>query len=326
MGKDYSKNHIVPKRYLDRFADKGRSQYMIGTRIIEQGKVRFFMQATENVGYEKDIYDIDYLEDPKYWEHFFAKTQDALCGKELDRIIAAATLSAPDARILGDHEKDILARIMISQLLRVPSSLNHTKSIYPAISAEVKSMVRAALPLKDRRKYEQTIKRAHLSDMQIKHLHFSSAFDPTNFEKYCSLLKDRLWIVAYNTLRSNMPFVTSDHPVLVEKFFSNSKGLQVNGLSSPMTCFFFPISPSVAIINYSCKGLLFLADPQIDTKDPEVDEIIAAIYQLIDGKIQSLSDIAFIMEKNSSIINQAYRFSFMPQPLYDELIKDTNHN
>ena len=58
MGKDYSKNHIVPKRYLDRFADKGRSQYMIGTRIIEQGKVRFFMQATENVGYEKDIYDI----------------------------------------------------------------------------------------------------------------------------------------------------------------------------------------------------------------------------------------------------------------------------
>ena len=93
-----------------------------------------------------------------------------------------------------------------------------------------------------------------------------------------------------------------------------------------MTCFFFPISPSVAIINYSCKGLLFLADPQIDTKDPEVDEIIAAIYKLIDGKIQSLSDIAFIMEKNSSIINQAYKFSFMPQPLYDELIKDTNHN
>ncbi len=185
MGKDYSKNHIVPKCYLDRFAEKGRSGYVIGTRLNKDGKLTLYKQATENVGYIKDFYDVDDKDDKKHWEHFFAETQDALCGAPLGRIVAAATMAKPDTRILNDQEKDIFARIIMSQLLRVPSSINHTKTLYPAVSKWIKAFVRSALPLAARSKFEKASRRAELTDKELMQLHLNSCFDSELFERYC---------------------------------------------------------------------------------------------------------------------------------------------
>lgn len=113
-----------------------------------------------------------------------------------------------------------------------------------------------------------------------------------------------------------MPFITSDNPVLFERFFSDKKGLFVNGISDPFSCIFFPLSPSIAIINYSCAGLMFLADPQFDFNDPECGKTVSNIYDLMDGKTQMLNDEKFIGNKNIAIMDQAFRFSFIPQPLY----------
>lgn len=316
MGKELSKNHIVPKRYLDRFAEKSRNQYVIGTRIKKNDQVIFFPQSTENVGYLKDYYDVDDKPDKKYWEKFFAQTQDSLCGAELSRIIASATLSKPGTRILGEHEKDALARIIMSQMIRVPSSFDHTKAMYQPIAKEVKALARTIIPRKERARYEQVIRETNLSEIQLKQIHLNTTLKPENFDKYCEILKKRLWIVAINGIRDNMPFVTSDNPVLFEKLFSDKKGLFVNGLSDPFAAIFFPISPSIAIINYSCAGLMYLADPQFDFSDHECQKTVSRIYDSLDGRIQVLNDEKFIGNKNIAIMDQAFRFSFIPQPLY----------
>ena len=73
MAKDFTNQHIVPKRYLDRFGIKDRKTTIIGTRILEKGEVKFFTTSTDNVGYIKNYYDVTDKDDPKYWEHFFAK-------------------------------------------------------------------------------------------------------------------------------------------------------------------------------------------------------------------------------------------------------------
>ena len=80
MAKDFTNQHIVPKRYLDRFGIKDRKTTIIGTRILEKGEVKFFTTSTDNVGYIKNYYDVTDKDDPKYWEHFFAKEIDTLCG------------------------------------------------------------------------------------------------------------------------------------------------------------------------------------------------------------------------------------------------------
>lgn len=321
MGEDYKDNHIVPKRYLDRFAEKGRKQYLIGTMVFEDDKAIFFLQSTENVGYITDFYDVTDKGDVKYWEKYFAKNQDALCGTELSRIIALATVSNLGARILGEREKDVLARIIISQMIRVPSSFEHTKAMYPSIAKEVKALARTIIPRKDKARYEQVIRKTNLSEMQLKQIHLNVTLKPENFDKYCDILKKRLWIVAINGIRNNMPFATSDNPVLFEKLFSDRKGLFVNGLSDPFAAIFFPITPSIAIINYSCAGLMFLADPQFDFNEPDYKESVSKIYESMDGRTQVLRDIYFIGEKNIAIMNQAHIHSFLPQPLYDEVKK-----
>ena len=74
MANDYTDQHIVPKRYLDRFGTKGRKATMIGTRMLKKGQVNFFIAATDDVGYIKNYYDVTDKDDSKYWEHFFANT------------------------------------------------------------------------------------------------------------------------------------------------------------------------------------------------------------------------------------------------------------
>ena len=43
MGNDYTDQHIVPKRYLDRFGVSDGKRTMIGTRIVKKDEVKFFM-------------------------------------------------------------------------------------------------------------------------------------------------------------------------------------------------------------------------------------------------------------------------------------------
>ena len=49
MGKDYTKQHIVPQRYLDRFGTKDGKRTIIGTRIVVNGEPRLFPESTANV-------------------------------------------------------------------------------------------------------------------------------------------------------------------------------------------------------------------------------------------------------------------------------------
>jgi len=99
MGKEYVNQHIVPKRYLDRFASQIGDKRIIGTRLYTRGKVKFFLESTDNVGFIKNYYDVSDKEDPKYWEHFFASEIDSLCGKELSNIISTITMSHKEGMV-----------------------------------------------------------------------------------------------------------------------------------------------------------------------------------------------------------------------------------
>lgn len=99
MGKEYVNQHIVPKRYLDRFASQIGDKRIIGTRLYTRGKIKFFLESTDNVGFIKNYYDVSDKEDPKYWEHFFASEIDSLCGKELSNIISTITMSHKEGMV-----------------------------------------------------------------------------------------------------------------------------------------------------------------------------------------------------------------------------------
>ncbi|HJB25675.1 MAG TPA: DUF4238 domain-containing protein [Firmicutes bacterium] len=302
MANAYTDQHITPKRYLDRFGTKGRKATMIGTRMLTKGKVNFFIAATDDVGYIKNYYDVTDKDDPKYWEHFFANKIDTLCGQDLGNIIAKVTLSQWNATILSVSDKEVLSKIIVAQLMRVPESIDYvTGHIYPRVSKQVKKEIAESLPDFMLEKYGELLSATELSTQYQKEFILNHTFDPKNFDRYCKVLQNGIWIVYVNTLRALTPFVTSDNPVLVEGIGKTETGLFANGLASPTTCIFYPLSPAIAVAIYSRDGILGIAADQYD------------------GRKIALDDIKYIVAKNSQIVDQAYLHSFIPQPLYDEL-------
>lgn len=300
MAKDLTKQHIVPKRYLDRFGRKDGKRTIIGTRLINKGKVRFFEDSTANVGYIKNYYDVTDKTDPKYWEHYFAREIDTLCGQTMEDIIAQVMLSQKNATVLSDQDKQVLSKVIVAQLMRIPESIDYVKNVlYPRVSAQVKEDLISALPPDFVEKHREQIMNTEFSEQNQKELMFNHSFEPAYFDRYCDVLQAGVWVVYVNTRRDTMPFLTSDNPVLVERVGSKDTGMFRNGLANPATCIFYPISPSIAVAIYSRRGIMGLVADEYD------------------GRKVLLDDLKYIMNRNVKIMAQAYRHSFIPQPLYD---------
>lgn len=305
MGNDYTDQHIVPKRYLDRFGVSDGKRTMIGTRIVKKDEVKFFMDSTTNVGYIKNYYDVTDKDDPKYWEHFFAREIDALCGHDMENIIAQITLSSEKAIALSGHDKEMLSKIIVAQLMRIPKSIDYVKKhIYPRVSAQAKEQALLTLPESILEKYRERLMRVELPEQYQKEVILNHTFAPENFERYCKILQDGLWLVYINTQQGHMPFLTSDNPVLVEGIGKAEIGLFANGLANPTTCIFYPLSPEIAVAIYNKRG------------------IRGVLYDEYDGRKLLLSETKFIIDKNTKIMEQAYHHCFIPQPLFDVIVSE----
>ena len=302
MAKGYTNQHIVPKRYLDRFGTKDGKRTIIGTRIVSKGNVRFFTESTENVGYIKNYYDVTDKNDPKYWEHYFVREIDTLCGQDMENIIAKVTLSCPNVTVLSAHDKEVLSKLIIAQLMRIPKSIDYVKTVlYPRVSAQVKEDLVSTLPPAFFEKHREQIMNTEFSEQDQKELVLNHSFEPVNFDRYCKVLQDGIWVAYLNTRWDTMPFLTSDNPVLLEGVGSKETGMFRNGLANPATCIFYPLSPGIAVAIYSRQGILGLAADEYD------------------GRKVLLDELKYIMSRNVNIMAQAHRHSFIPQPLYDEI-------
>ena len=300
MGRDYTDQHIVPKRYLDRFGRKDGKRTIIGTRIVSNGNVKFFEDSTANVGYIKNFYDVTDKSDPKYWEHYFAREIDTLCGQDMENIIAKVTLTQKDAFVLSKQDKEVLTKVIIAQLMRIPESIDYMKNkLYPRVSAQCKKELISKLPAAFAEMHKEQIMSTELSEQDQKELMFNHSFAPENFKRYCEVLQAGVWMVYVNMRLDIMPFLTSDNPVLVEGAGGKNTGLFRNGLANPATCIFYPLSPGIAVAIYSRQGIL------------------GAVADEYDGRKVLLDELKYIMSRNVNIMAQAHRHSFIPQPLYD---------
>lgn len=304
MGERFTNQHIVPKRYLDRFASKIDGKYIIGTRYYVKEQIRLFMESTANVGYIKNYYDVTDKDDSKHWEYYFAREIDTLCGRDMQNIIATITLSGSNAIVLTEQNKRVLSQIITAQMMRVPSSVEYVKEIFPRIEKAVKDNVIEAIPKSLMAQCKPVIQELNFDEQWQKEQFLNYSFSLENFDRYCDLVLDRIWVVYENSQCNTMPFITSDNPVLIEGLGKNEIGLFHNGLSNPATCIFYPISPTIAIASYSKRG------------------IMSRVSDELDGKKLFLDDIKFIMDKNIKIMEQAHHHSFIPQPLFDKILSN----
>ena len=292
MESKYIKQHIVPKSYLQRFADKGDSAYRIG---VWQKNNKHYIASIDNVGYLKNYYDVEHLEDKKKWEHFFSENIEAPCDKPISHIISRTMLSSITATILYDYDKLIMSRYIITQLYRVPAFIDYhignSKKKVDTYKADILKRV-CFLPTE----YQETIRNINFTDDQYKDnilLHLES-----NLDRYCKVLTQKVWVVYVN--QTSLPFITSDDSVVMTNIQSKSTSRNDNGIGNESTLIFFPLNSHIAIGIYP-KSFSWING--------------------LDGKIAILksNDTKWVCHMNLDIMNQCYNQTFLPIDLYNNI-------
>lgn len=293
MSEQFKNQHIVPVSYLNHFGTKQKSgKYLIGARTVKDNKLsKPFRQSTENVGYICNYYDVPERDDPKHWEHFLDENFDRLCGRKLEQIIAHATLSPNKTVVLDDSKKDLLSKIIVSQMFRVPDFFKHgfqkADEVMKMMKAELIEVFNDIAP--DKVPY---VERVEFTDTQQKDIILSNIFDDERFNRYCEILKSKSWVVYYNCDYNDTPFITCDNPVLITNSNGSKIGLFANGLIQEETSIFLPISPSLLIAIYSpmaVEGGMWLLDGE---------------------KINLMNEKKFVKRINEMLIRQAFRYVF----------------
>ena len=135
--------------------------------------------------------------------------------------------------------------------MRIPESIDYVKTVlYPKVSAQVKEDLVSTLPPAFVEKHREQIMNTEFPEQYQKELVLNHSFEPANFDRYCKVLQDGVWVVYANMHRDTMPFLTSDNPVLVEGIGKTETGLFRNGLANPATCIFLSFK------SWDCDGNL----------------------------------------------------------------------
>ena len=204
---DYVKQHIVPKRYLDRFTFYKSGKPSLGVRIIDKGKVKYFTRPPGDVGFIKRFYDVTDKEDPKYWEHYLDDEFDKLYGKPLEKIIAGITLSNFNY-CLSVEDKELLTKIIISQMFRIPSTYSKYKDDLEKSLKEYSKRFLSRYPKHDRELLTGEVNKVHKNKNWKNEVILETMLNPDLIEWCCNHIVNNIWLVLYNF--SNVPFATSD--------------------------------------------------------------------------------------------------------------------
>lgn len=300
----FTKQHIVPQAYLNGFATKGKGKdkYMIGVR---QKNLTHFITSTNNVGYKRDYYDIEFLDDKKHWEHFFATEIEAPCLKTITNLIAKVTLSIGGNYMLTDSEKYDLSRFIIAQFSRVPQFIdyqinNAQYDILPKNKNEFLFMYNHVLS----KKQKEVVKNIRFTDDQIKHFILSYINNPQKTNQYCEILMSKPWVVYINSCYKDIPFITSDNPVVMTNLRTRSFSRSDNGLGNSNTVIFLPINPYIAIGIYPHQF-------RDSLRQWESKELIC-----------SENDISFITTMNNCELSQCHNQAFVPVDFYEAIYKE----
>lgn len=246
---DHINQHIVPRSYLRRFGQKSKGRYIIGVRQKETELTppKLFINRIENVGYLRRYYDTPNKMGAKYWEVYYADKIDPLYGKPLSSIITRITLSsaAKTPFCLSAEEKELLAKMICFQMLRVPPVIEPQLDSAPQLLSSIKHDFirknRDVLPKELLHKAKTVeVPRAEVKDMILQHITNIAELDV-----YIKALMRRIWLIYVNTTECS--FMTSDCPVLQYNLNSNSSASEDVGIGRNDTALLFPLTPSLMI-------------------------------------------------------------------------------
>ncbi len=277
MGKEYVNQHFVSQRYLNRFGTPNTNNdgYNIGVlRKKKDGSLHHFRQAVGNIAYKKNFYDISYLDNPKYWEKYFSNEIEPLYGDYLNRVISKIMLSSVEKYKLSVEERRQLSKLLIFQYARVPAFIK------PALEKESRICNQAKKEILN--KYDTLLndeQRKLIWDYKpetdfVKNVTIETFSSEENLNYFASIIEKGVFLIIYND--TDIPFFTSDNPVVLYNYMEESLNYGENGLVNSNTIIYYPLSPKI-MLQVVPKGFklwgLEVVDGSLNVLKPTVRDI-----------------------------------------------------
>lgn len=295
------KEHYVPRRHLRYFAngdkffvyDKGKKQQRPGN-INDYACERFFYDVdfdalkNEILEQEPDFEFDPEMEkllqeiDEQHIEHWFGQNVETWLFDPLDKISTLYTMSNPQILnsidVLNEENMDYISLFLAIQFMR---SKEFRESITELHERLPMLLMKKFAKTQEEKDFANSVELKIKNENHKKVYHAQVLTDPEYAAHFAETFRAKIWMIGYN--RTNMPFYTSDNPVV--KFghsgYSgfNSKGIEI----------FFPITTRLVLILKDPEHFYF----EIGNHNHfvELDDV----------------DVAFI---NSLQVQQSYRYVF----------------
>lgn len=234
------KQHYVPQVYLRNFCGQNGA---LAVQNKDTGKI--FYTGTTGVGFEKNFYTLEKLEDPYCWEKAYAKSIEPLMRELLSKIVSKSSMLLRNGcHIINEKEKMQLAFIMVMQLLRGKQSRQYEEQLFrellPTILEKAKEKFGALTSYQKELLYS-----IEFDPYYLKQVSMELTMDTERIADYTTVLSWHKFLFFH--LCGDMEFVTSDNPVM----FLNSETADStpfeNGLLQKKTIVYYPISSKLLL-------------------------------------------------------------------------------
>lgn len=245
MAKEKVRQHIVPQSYLKRFAKKNSNNngYNIG---VKQGSTsKIFTAAVKDVAFRKNYYDVTNKEDTKYWENYFANNIEPMYGSELTNIISSIILSNKKRDVLSTSQRNILAKMIIFQILRVPGFLERRFQYGDELFDETIEETVQIFKEKNISVDDKLSKYIQNKVNVVKELSIESISDEKILNSLAEFLAEKIWIIYINN--TGVPFMTSDSPVVMYNIINKSFSYADNGIGRYDTFIYYPLTGKIIL-------------------------------------------------------------------------------
>lgn len=259
MKNSNTKHHVVPQSYLKRFGRLNTNNKGSNIGVWSKKSSKCFIKAVKDVAYVKEYYSVNSKSDNKnYWEHRFSKELEQLYGTEIKTIISKINSKCT----LNNLDKKILSKLIAFQFVRVPAFLDRQLEKGRNITEEI--LKQYHFLFENLNKYERQKIFSLAETDNIKNQALEIIIDDM-LPKSEEILSGKTWNIYINNL--DIPLFTSDNPVVLYNFSTNSFDYNNNGLGRDDNIILFPLTPKILVHISPSSFSKIINESTTDTKD-----------------------------------------------------------
>lgn len=259
------KHHYVPQAYLRFFtaANDNTNQLAVYDKEAQKYYIRSITDIAEERNYNYVNPDDTILypipnDDPEYYEKLYSDLIENRIPKIIKTVLGNCLLKAPSFPVLDERNRTELAQFLIIQMLRTPRAREYFTRIGESVFEKKKRQLWGQLlPKYSFASIEHELSKITYTSATAKSMILQHITNSDNIDRYTDyILNNFIWILFSNSNPFELPYITSDEPILLVDIKGQKTGLEMNPIGNENTAICTPLNERILLMLYSKYSII----------------------------------------------------------------------